>query len=111
MSKARALGFSPERLSRIDRFLEDRYVGPGRLPGVHFVLARRGEVVHETLLGMADVARGTPLTHDSLFRIYSMTKPATSVALMTLVEEGRIALEDPVAKYIPEWAHLGVLAP
>src|SRR5690348_12178338 len=97
MSKAKSLGFSPERLSRIDQLLQEKYVGPGRLPGAQFTLARRGEIVHQTLLGMADVERGTPLADDTIFRIYSMTKPATCVALMSLVEEGRIALEDPVA--------------
>jgi CubicO group peptidase (beta-lactamase class C family) len=109
MSKAKSLGFSPERLSRIDQFLQEKYVGPGRLPGAQFTLARRGEIVHQTLLGMADVERGTPLAEDTVYRIYSMTKPATCVALMSLVEEGRIALEDPVAKYIPEFANLGVI--
>jgi CubicO group peptidase (beta-lactamase class C family) len=102
------LGFSKERLRRIDRFLEERYVGPGRLPGVQLVVSRRGEVAHATVLGLRDVERGVRLTDDTLFRIYSMTKPLTSVAMMMLVEEGAVALDDPVAKYIPEWADLGV---
>jgi CubicO group peptidase (beta-lactamase class C family) len=110
MSKAKSLGFSPERLQRIDRFLQDKYVGPGRMPGVQFVLARKGEVVHQAVLGNRDVERGTPLTEDTVFRIYSMTKPVTSVALMMLVEEGLIALDDPVAKHIPAWKDLAVFS-
>ncbi|MDB5424685.1 MAG: beta-lactamase, partial [Phenylobacterium sp.] len=103
MSKAKSLGFSGERLSRIDRFLQEKYVGPGRMPCAQFVVARRGEVVHESVVGNRDVERATPLTDDTVFRIYSMTKPVTSVALMMLVEEGLIALDDPVAKHIPAW--------
>src|SRR5436190_14144455 len=101
ISRIASSGFSPERLARIDRFLGEKYVNPGRMPGVQFLLARHGEVVHETVLGNRDVERGTKLTDDTDFRIYSTTKPVTSVALMTLVEQGLIALDDPVAKYIP----------
>ena len=108
MGAATTLGFSAERLQRIDRLLEDRYVGPGRLPCAQFALARRGEIVHQAVIGQQDPERGVPLAEDSVFRIYSMTKPVTTVALMSLVEEGRIALDDPVMKYIPAWAGLGV---
>src|SRR4051812_19819495 len=111
ISRIASSGFSPERLARIDRFLAEKYVGPGRMPGVQFVLARNGAVVHEAVLGMRDVERGTKLTSDTVFRIYSMTKPVTSVALMTLVEEGLIALDDPVAKYIPAWKDLASSRP
>jgi CubicO group peptidase (beta-lactamase class C family) len=108
VSKATAQGFSVDRLRRIDRFLEERYIAPGRIPCADFLLARRGEVVHRSVIGLQDVERGIPLAEDAVFRIYSMTKPVTSVALMSLVEEGRIALDDPVARHIPEWAELGV---
>jgi len=108
MSKAKSLGFSKERLHRIDRLLQERYIAPGRLPCAQFVVARRGEVVHETVLGHQDVERGVAATADTVFRIYSMTKPVVSVALMMLVEEGLVALDDPVAKYIPQWKNLGV---
>jgi CubicO group peptidase (beta-lactamase class C family) len=110
MGKAKSLGFSGERLKRIDRFLQETYVGPGRLPCAQFIVARQGEVVHETVLGQRDVERGAKLTDDAVYRIYSMTKPVACVALMTLVEEGLIALDDPVAKHIPAWADLGVFA-
>ena len=108
ISRITASGFSPERLARIDRFLADKYVGPGKLPGVQFLLARDGETVHETVLGNRDVERGVKLTADTVFRIYSMTKPIAAVALMTFVEEGLIALDDPVARHIPSWANLSV---
>jgi len=108
MSKAKSQGFSPERLARIDRLLQEKYVGPGRMPGAQVVVARDGEVVHQAVLGLADVERGTKLKDDAVFRIYSMTKPIACVALMTLVEEGLIALDDPVAKHIPAWKDLAV---
>jgi len=110
MTRAKTQGFSPERLAKIDRFLEDRYVGPGKLPCAQFVLARQGQVVHQSVLGFQDPERGVALRDDTVFRIYSMTKPVTSVALMSLVEEGLIALDDPVARHIPEFADLGVFA-
>ncbi|GGE00715.1 serine hydrolase [Polymorphobacter glacialis] len=105
-----SLGFSPERLARIDKFLAERYTGPGRLPGTLTLVARHGDIAHIGITGHADVERGVPLAEDTIFRIYSMTKPITSVALMMLVEEGRIALEDPVHRYIPEWKNLAVFA-
>jgi CubicO group peptidase (beta-lactamase class C family) len=108
MSKATTNGFSSERLTRIDRFLQDRYVGPGRIPCAQLLVARHGKVAHQSVLGLQDPERGVALAEDTVFRIYSMTKPVTSVALMSLVEEGLIALDDPVARHIPEWAGLGV---
>jgi len=108
MSTAKSLGFAPDRLARIDRLLQERYVGPGHLPCAQFLLARRGETVHQSVVGQQDPERGVALAEDTVFRIYSMTKPVTSVALMALVEEGLVALDDPVAKHIPEWANLGV---
>ena len=108
MSTAAELGFSEDRLKRIDRFLAERYVEAGRLPCASLVVARRGQVVHRSVLGARDVERGLPCQEDTVFRIYSMTKPVTSVALMMLVEEGLVALDEPVAKYIPEWEGLGV---
>jgi len=104
------LGFSTERLARIDRFLAERYIDSGRYPCAQFVLSRRGEVVHSSVLGLRDVERGLKCEEDTLFRIYSMTKPLTSVAFMMLWEEGAVALDDPVEKYIPDWRDLGVFS-
>ena len=105
-----ALGFDPRRLAAIDDFLDQKYVQTGRLPGVLTMVARHGEIAHLGVRGFADVERGLKLADDTIFRIYSMTKPLTSVALMMLVEEGKIALDDPVHRYIPEWKTLGVFA-
>jgi CubicO group peptidase (beta-lactamase class C family) len=103
-----SLGFSAERLARIDRFLAERYVDPGLLPCALLLVARRGELVHRSVLGHASLERRQRLAEDTIFRIYSMTKPVTSVAFMMLVEEGRIALDDPVARWIPSWRDLSV---
>ena len=108
MTKPETVGLSRARLARIDQFLKDRYVDAGKLPGAVTLVARKGEIAHLGVVGQADVERGTPLKEDSIFRIYSMTKPLTSVALMMLVEEGAIALDDPVEKFIPAWKDLGV---
>ena len=104
------LGFSAERLARIDRFLAEKYIDKGKLAGTLTLVARHGDIAHLGVTGHADVATGKPMAEDTIFRIYSMTKPITSVALMMLVEEGRIALEDPVHRYIPEWKGLSVFA-
>lgn len=103
-------GLNADRLATIDRFLEERYVGPGRLPGAITLVQRRGKTAHFGVIGKADVARDTPLKDDTIFRIYSMTKPITSVAFMMLVEEGKVALDTPVHRVIPEWKDLGVYA-
>lgn len=103
-------GMSRARLERIERFIDDTYVKTGKLPGALTHVWRRGEVVFNSVLGMADRERKTPLAQDSIFRIYSMTKPITSVAIMMLLEECKIALDDPVSKYIPSWENLGVYA-
>jgi CubicO group peptidase (beta-lactamase class C family) len=103
-----SLGMCPQRLRRIDRFLAERYVDTGRLPCAQLLVARDGQVVHQTLLGKSRLEDGTPLAEDSIVRIYSMTKPITSVAFMMLVERGLVALDDPVHRYIPSWRDLGV---
>lgn len=102
------LGFCPARLARLDAFLAEKYLATRRLPCTLSLVARHGEIVHMGVQGLADVERGIPAREDTIFRIYSMTKPITSVALMMLVEQGKIALDDPVHKYIPEWKNLGV---
>jgi CubicO group peptidase (beta-lactamase class C family) len=101
-------GLSPARLKRIDQFLGETYVDTGKLPGAVTLVARHGEIAHFGAVGKADVERGTPIATDTIFRIYSMTKPLTSVAFMMLVEDGKVALDDPVEAYIPAWKTLGV---
>ena len=107
-TKAEAVGLSPSRLELLDRFLERRYIAPGKIAGALTVIMRRGEVVHSSALGLADIERKKPVQPDTLWRIYSMTKPVTSVAFMMLVEQGLVALDDPVHRLIPEWRKLGV---
>jgi len=108
MTKPETVGLSRARLARIDQFLKDRYVDAGKLPGASVMVSRKGEIAHFGVVGQGDIERGQALKEDSIFRIYSMTKPLTSVALMMLVEEGAVALDDPVEKYIPAWKDLGV---
>ncbi|MDO8432816.1 MAG: serine hydrolase domain-containing protein [Candidatus Binatus sp.] len=104
----KAAGLSPLRLETLDRFIQARYIDEGKIAGALTVIARRGEVGHFSPLGLADVERKTPVREDTIFRLYSMTKPLTSVAFMTLVEQGMVALDDPVHRVIPEWRNLGV---
>ena len=79
------------------------------VPGVVALITDREHVLYQNAFGVADVATGRPLTSDALFRIASMTKPVTSVALMQLVEQGKIGLDDPAEKYLPELANLKVI--
>jgi CubicO group peptidase (beta-lactamase class C family) len=109
-TNARQAGFSPTRLDTLDAFVQRRYVDAGRFPGALTLIWRRGRIAHLRALGLADVERGTPLREDAIFRIYSMTKPLTSVAFMMLVEQGLVALDTPVHALIPEWKDLGVYA-
>jgi CubicO group peptidase (beta-lactamase class C family) len=111
MADADALGFDAERLARIPAFVERTYVAPGHLPGVQLLIARDSKVAHLSSHGIARAAGRQPLGDDSIFRIASMTKPITSIAFMMLVEEGRVALEQPVETMIPEFAGIGVFDP
>jgi len=105
-----AQGFSPARLARIAPFLQRQYVDCGVLPGAQVLVWRRGATVLDEVLGLRDRVRETPMERDTIHRIYSMTKPVTSVAALMLLEEGAIALDDPVARYIPAFADLRVYA-
>ncbi|HRK72020.1 MAG TPA: serine hydrolase domain-containing protein, partial [Micropepsaceae bacterium] len=102
------LGFSPARLQTLDRYFSEKFVDRGLIPNAMTLIAREGEIAHLSLYGMADIERGKKLSEDTIFRIYSMTKPITSVAFMMLVEEGKVALDDPVHRVIPEWRDLRV---
>jgi CubicO group peptidase (beta-lactamase class C family) len=101
-------GMSGAALARIDAHLKKNYIDAGRFPGTQLLIWRRGRIAHHAVQGFADVERKVAVAEDSIFRIYSMTKPITSVAFMMLVEEGRVALDEPVHKYIPEWKGIGV---
>jgi CubicO group peptidase (beta-lactamase class C family) len=103
-----SVGLSSARLQQIDRFLSSRYLHTGKLPCAVTLVARKGEIAHFSALGYMDVERRQPVREDTIFRVYSMTKPLTSVAFMMLVEDGVVALEDPVHRHIPQWRELGV---
>jgi CubicO group peptidase (beta-lactamase class C family) len=103
-----AVGMSEAGLRRVEDHLKRCYLDSGRFPGTQLVVYRRGQIVHDEVQGFADLERKTPVKHDTIFRIYSMTKPITSVAFMMLFEEGRVALDEPVHKYIPQWKDLAV---
>ena len=107
ISSPESVGFSSTRLKRVKRFMQG-YIDKGKLASGVTMIARRGETFHFEPYGVLDLESGAPVEHDSLFRIYSMTKPITSVAVMMLYEEGRFALDDPVGKFIPELANLKV---
>jgi CubicO group peptidase (beta-lactamase class C family) len=110
MTKAEELGFSSARLARIEPFLRKHYIESGEIPGALTMILRRDEVAHLGMAGAMDLADGRPVTADTIYRIFSMTKPIASLALMMLVEEGLVALDDPVVKFIPAWKSLGVFS-
>jgi CubicO group peptidase (beta-lactamase class C family) len=101
-------GISPERLERLDALLE-REIAAGRVSGMVVAIARHGEVVQRNY-GYMDLASREPMRDDAMFRLYSMTKPIASVALLTLYEQGLFQLTDPLDKYIPQFANLKVYA-
>jgi CubicO group peptidase (beta-lactamase class C family) len=102
-------GFSPERLQRIDRFMQ-RQVSEKHKAGVVVLLWRHGHVAFEKAYGVADLASGAPLRTDAIFRLFSMTKPITSVALLTLFEQGKFQLTDPLEMYVPAFKNVKVFA-
>jgi CubicO group peptidase (beta-lactamase class C family) len=96
-------GLSAERLERITEHLDRNYIAPGKIAGCQTLVARHGQVAYFRSQGCMDRERSKPVQDDTIFRIYSMTKPITSVALMTLYEQGYFQLNDPVYRVIPEW--------
>lgn len=96
-------GFSSTKLGQIDRHLNDNYVQPNKISGCQVMVARHGVPAYFQSFGDMDRERSKPVADDTIFRIYSMTKPITSVALMMLFEEGRFQLNDPVYRFLPAW--------
>ena len=109
LGNATAAGFDEERLARIEPFLDQAYVSKGKLPMTQLLVARDGEAVYASKLGTMGEGR-EPLRDDALFRIASMTKPVTSIAFMQLVEQCKVALEEPVTRVFPEFARLQIFA-
>ena len=104
-----SVGFSARRLRRIDAAMQ-RYIDRGELAGIQAVVARRGELAYARCFGQMDVAAGKPVQWDTMWRIYSMSKPITSVAVMMLYEEGHFHLTDPVSRFIPAFQEAKVFA-
>jgi CubicO group peptidase (beta-lactamase class C family) len=109
-AKPEQVGLSAERLDRVGSALKAE-IEKGKLPGAVALVARKGRVAYFEAFGQRDKAAGAPMTKDSIFRIYSMSKPLVSVAAMILVEDGKIVLTDPVSKFLPEFSKLQVSVP
>jgi CubicO group peptidase (beta-lactamase class C family) len=108
---AEAAGMDAARLGRIDEHLRTRYIEPGKIAGCQVAVARKGSLAYYRALGWADRERQVPVAEETIWRIYSMTKPVTAVALMTLYERGYFQLTDPVSRFLPEWRNLKVAEP
>ena len=102
------VGVDARRIARIDEHLA-RYVDDGRLAGWQVVVTRRGQTVHSSVYGSRDLEAGLPVEPDTIWRIYSMTKPITAVTAMSLYEQGRFSLNDELSRYLPEFADMRVL--
>ncbi|HVE52389.1 MAG TPA: serine hydrolase domain-containing protein [Ramlibacter sp.] len=106
-ARPQELGFNPERLDRIRQWMQSE-IAAKRVPGAVVMVVRDGKTAYYQAYGEQDPATGRPMARDSIFRIYSMTKPVVSVAAMMMVEEGKLLLEAPVSRYIPGFANLRV---
>ena len=107
MAEPESVGMSSERLERIGKGL-GRLIDAGHIPGTVSLVARRGKIVHFEAAGLRNVEAGLPMERDTIFRLYSQTKPVTGAAVMMLFEEGHFLMTDPVAKYLPEFADMEV---
>ena len=99
--------FNPQKLARVGDFLRDQ-VAQGKIPGAILLIQQHGKPVYHEFFGVQDVVSKAPMTDQTIFRLFSMTKAITSVAAMMLVDEGKLPLEDPVAKYIPSFGNVKV---
>ncbi len=99
--------FNPEKLAKVGDYLRDQ-IATGKIPGAIVLIQQHGKPVYHEFFGVRDAATKQPMTDDTIFRLFSLTKPITSVAAMMLVDEGKIKLDDPVAKYIPSFANVKV---
>ena len=103
MTADASAGFDVKRLQRIGDHLQHRYIDTGKIVGCQVAVGRRGTLAYAASLGLRDRERGVPIGDDTIFRIYSMTKPMTSIALMQLFERGLFQLEDPVSRFFDSW--------
>ena len=106
-AKPEQVGLSPDRLERVSQTIKAQ-MSEGRFPGAVVLIARKGKIGYFEAFGQRDQAAGVPMSKDAIFRLYSMTKPFTSVAAMMLAEDGKLTLADPVSMYFPQLANLQV---
>jgi CubicO group peptidase (beta-lactamase class C family) len=99
--------FNPQKLERVGDYLRDQ-VASGKIPGAVLLIQQHGKPVYHQLIGVRDVATKAPMTDDTIFQLFSLSKPITSVVAMQLIEEGKLRLDDPVAKYLPSFANVKV---
>src|SRR5260370_28880691 len=99
--------FNPQKLERVGDYLRDQ-IAQGKIPGAILLIEQHGTPVYHEFFGVQDVVSKQPMTDQTIFRLFSMTKAITSVAAMMLVDEGKLPLEDPIAKYIPSFANVKV---
>lgn len=104
----KAAGFDAGRLERIEEHFRRAYVEPGKIAGFQVAVGRRGHLAYRTTVGTMDLETGTPLDEQTIWRLYSMTKPITGVALLTLLEQARVKLDDPIHRFLPEWRDVKV---
>ena len=103
-----AAGFDAGRLERIEEHFRTAYVEPGKIAGFQVAVGRRGHLAYRTTVGTMDLETGTPLDDQTIWRLYSMTKPITGVALLSLMEQARVKLDDPIHRFLPEWRDVKV---
>lgn len=106
-AKPEDVGLSSQRLERVSALIQQA-VDSGEIPGAVMMIARKGKLVYQRAFGLQDPARNVPMKTDAIFRIFSMTKPVTSVAAMMLVEEGRLGLHEPISRYLPEFQDMKI---
>ena len=104
------VGLNAERLDAIPEFFQKNYIDTGKIPCMATLISRSGEVAHESYIGATEMGGSKPIGPETIFRIYSMTKPVTTLAIMMLFEEGKLRLEHPVSRYIPEYKNVKVWA-
>ena len=107
VTRPKEAGFTTEGLARIDAYLK-KEIETNKIAGAIIMIQRKGETAYFNSFGIRDPGTKEPMTPDTIFRIYSMSKPITTVAAMMLVEEGKLLLDEPVSKYIPSFANLKV---
>src|SRR6202163_1935557 len=107
IAKPEEVGMSSDRLKRINQMIQRR-IDAGDMTGAVTIVARKGKVVHLEAQGLMDVESKKPMAKDTMFRVASMTKPVTGLAIMMMIEEGKVRLTDPVSRYIPEFKNLKV---